>query len=94
MKLEKDERTATPETLKTAREYKNALLVEMFGSLLICPTCEGCGQVQSNDPALKPSITPLLQKIIEICDAGSAQEFGDADERLRAIRGLIIGEAV
>lgn len=41
----------------------------------------------------RPS-TPLLQKIIEICDAGTAQEFGDADERLRAIRGLIIGEAV
>lgn len=38
--------------------------------------------------------TPLLRKIVEICDVGSAQEFGDADERLRAIRGLIIGEAV
>jgi len=37
---------------------------------------------------------PLLKKIVEICDSGSAQEFGDADERLKAIRGLIIDEAV
>jgi len=42
----------------------------------------------------KSPTTPLLAKIVEICDEGSAQEFGDADERLRAIRGLIIGEAV
>lgn len=35
----------------------------------------------------------LLRKIVEICDSGSAQEFGDADERLRAIRGLIVAEA-
>lgn len=45
-----------------------------------------------NQESVKTSTTPLLQKIVEICDAGSAAEFGDADERLRAIRGLIIGE--
>jgi hypothetical protein len=40
------------------------------------------------------STTPPLRKIVEIADLGSAQEFGDADERLRAIRELIIGENV
>lgn len=37
---------------------------------------------------------PLLQKIVEVCDLGSAKELGDAQERLRAVRNLIIGEAV
>ena len=40
------------------------------------------------------SLTPLLRKIVEICDEGSALEFNDANERLRAIRGMIIREAV
>lgn len=41
----------------------------------------------------KPT-TPLLRKIVEIADIGSAKELGDAEERIRAIHGLIVGEAV
>lgn len=49
---------------------------------------------QWQDRWIEQSTTPLLKKIVEIADLGSAREFGDADERLRAIRGLIIGESV
>jgi hypothetical protein len=61
-----------------------------------CPVRNAPASAQTSvePPPARLSITPLLQKIMEICDAGSAQEFGDADERLRAIRGLIVGDAV